>query len=252
VISRRPGIVFESIGEGHMTSMIQECPRPLTGEDVVEHIMARRKAPDAATGWGLCSERQPDSGIEREPSVSIDGLANELSLAEAGGPLFGELVSVSRRVLGDEDLAWDAVQESLLSLWLDGSVPKNVRAWLRGAVIRRSLHLARCRSRRRRREDRVTMERHEPCDRDDPRRSIEVQEFVALIMTAVLAINPEFREVLLLSLDDTMDYASMSQRLGIPIGTVRSRLSRSRGALRAVLLRTLPEDYRLLLPDSNS
>ena len=40
-------------------------------------------------------------------------------------------------------------------------------------------------------------------------------------MTAVLAIAPEFREVLVLSLDDQMDYASIAQRMGIPIGTVR-------------------------------
>ena len=77
---------------------------------------------------------------------------------------------------------------------------------------------------------------------------MEAQESVEIIMTAVLAIAPEFREVLVLSLDDQMDYASIAQRLGVPIGTVRSRLSRSRRALRAVLMRTLPEEYWLLLP----
>ena len=78
---------------------------------------------------------------EAHMNLTIDQVASEMTFAEASGPLFGDLVSLSRRVLGDEDLARDAVQESLLSLWLGGNMPENARGWLKGAVVRRSLHL---------------------------------------------------------------------------------------------------------------
>ncbi len=230
-----------------MSLMIEQRPRQADGEEKVERIQSERNVA-GKHHWRSGSRCGQNAEVTAESSYPVDGVSSEMPFAEASSPLFGDLVSLSRRVLGDEDLAWDAVQESLLSLWLGGKVPENVRGWLNGAVVRRSLHLARCRSRRRRRESRVAAEHHEPSNRDDPRRSLEAQESVEIIMTAVLEIAPEFREVLVLSLDDQMDYASIAQRLNIPIGTVRSRLSRSRRALRTVLMRTLPEEYRLLLP----
>jgi len=248
VISRKARHRFKANGEGHMSLMIEQRPRQADGEEKVERIQSERSVTGKGTGWRLGSRCGQNAEVTTEPSFPVDQVASEMSFAEASGPLFGDLVSLSRRVLGDENQAWDAVQESLLSLWLGGNVPENVRGWLKGAVVRRSLHLARCRSRRRRREGRVAEEHREPSDRDGPRRSMEAQESVEIIMTAVLAIAPEFREVLVLSLDDQMDYASIAQRLSVPIGTVRSRLSRSRRALRTVLMRTLPEEYRLLLP----
>ena len=227
---RRARHRFKANDEGHMSLMTAQRPRQADGEEVVERIQSERRVTGKGTGWRPGSRCGKNAEVATEPGFSLDQVATEMSFAEAGGPLFGDLVSLGRRVLADEDLAWDAVQESLLSLWLGGTVPENIRGWLKGAVVHRSLHLARCRSRRRRRERRVAAAHREASDRDDPRRSMEAQESVEIIMTAVSAIAPEFREVLVLSLDDQMDYASIAQRLGVPIGTVRSRLSRSRRA----------------------
>jgi RNA polymerase sigma-70 factor (ECF subfamily) len=227
-----------------MSLMIEQRPRQTDGEDRVENIHSELGFAGKGTGWRLGSNYGQNADGTTEPGFPVDQVVSEMSFADASGPLFGDLVSLSRRVLGDEDLAFDAVQEALVSLWLGGNLPDNLRGWLKGAVVRRSLHLARCRSRRRRREGRAAEQRREPSDRDDPRRSVEAQESVEIIMAAVLAIAPEFREVLVLSLDEEMDYATMAQRLGIPIGTVRSRLNRSRRALRTVLMRTLPEEYQ--------
>ena len=240
---------FKATGEGHMSLMIEQRPRQADGGEKIERIPSERGVTGKKIGWRPGSRCRPNAEVTAEPRFQDDQFASEMSFAGASDSLFGDLVSLSRRVLADEDQAWDAVQESLLSLWLGGTVPENTRGWLKGAVVRRSLHLARCRSRRRRRERQVAEAHREASDRDDPRRSVEAQESVEIIMAAVLAIAPEFREVLVLSLDDQMDYASIAQRLGVPIGTVRSRLSRSRRALRTVLMRTLPEEYRLLLPD---
>ena len=46
-----------------------------------------------------------------------------MDFAEATRPLLGHLVSIARRILGDEDAARDAVQEALVSLWLEDAMP---------------------------------------------------------------------------------------------------------------------------------
>ena len=62
------------------------------------------------------------------------------------------LQPLARRMLHGEDLADDAVQEALLSLWKEGRMPQNPEGWLVRAVVLRSLHLNRSRRRRRRYE----------------------------------------------------------------------------------------------------
>jgi RNA polymerase sigma-70 factor (ECF subfamily) len=150
---------------------------------------------------------------------------------------------VARRILGDEDTAWDAVQEALLSLWVGGEMPANLRAWMVRAVVHRSLHLSRCRSRRRRREHEARIGRLEESDRDDPARHLEGEELRRTLREALSEIAPDHRSVLVLSVIEQMDYESIAATLGVPIGTVRSRLNRSRKALREVLTRMLPEGY---------
>jgi RNA polymerase sigma-70 factor, ECF subfamily len=174
--------------------------------------------------------------------------AREMDFGQATRPLLGHLVAVARRILGDEDAAWDAVQEALVSLWLIGEIPTNLRAWLGRAVIHRSLHLARSRSRRRRHEDRVRFERPEPSDRDDPSRYLEGEELGGFVRQALTRIAPQYRAVLVLHVVEQMDYEAIAAALQIPVGTVRSRLNRSRKALRDVLIRIAPEDVDGVLP----
>jgi len=54
-----------------------------------------------------------------------------------------------------------------------------------------------------------------------------------------------FREILLLCDVEEMSYKEISESLAIPIGTVMSRLSRARKALREILLQKIdPEKVR--------
>jgi RNA polymerase sigma-70 factor (ECF subfamily) len=159
-------------------------------------------------------------------------------------PLFRELTAVAMRVVDEEELARDAVQEALLSLWLEADPPPNPRAWLVRAVTFRSLHLARCRSRRRRHEWRARLARPEASDRDDPARCLEEEEGDLILCKGLERLASDHRTILALSLIEELDYRSIARRLGVPVGTVRSRLNRARVAFRDVLTRMLPEESR--------
>jgi RNA polymerase sigma-70 factor (ECF subfamily) len=162
--------------------------------------------------------------------------------AEIVAPLQGPLIALARRVLGSDELAMDAVQEALLCLWCEGEVPPNPRAWLSRAVVHRSLNLLRSRSRRRRHELRACLGRPEASDRDDPVIVVEGEDVAGKMRDAFSEIAPEFREVLVLRAVEELDYDAIARNLRIPIGTVRSRLSRSRQAFREILRRILPDE----------
>ena len=172
----------------------------------------------------------------------------EREFAEATRPLFGHLVSTAHRVLGDDDMSWDAVQEALISLWRERQFPSDPRAWLVAAVVHRSLHLARCRARRTKHENRARFEHLEVVTHDNPTRELEYQELRSALDDALSRISPEHRAILVLSVFEEMDYQAIAARLDIPLGTVRSRLNRSRKALRDALIQVLPDHDHFQAP----
>jgi RNA polymerase sigma-70 factor (ECF subfamily) len=174
-----------------------------------------------------------------------------MDFAEAAQPLFGQLVSIARRILGDEDAAQDAVQEALVSLWREDAIPSNPRSWLTQAVAFRSLHLARCQARRRKHEMQACFQRIEETDRDDPVQHLEGDDLALILNEALSRISADQRAVLILSAVEEMDYQSIASKLQIPIGTVRSRINRARRSLRQLLLRTLPDDYSVRQSDKS-
>jgi RNA polymerase sigma factor (sigma-70 family) len=66
--------------------------------------------------------------------------------------------------------------------------------------------------------------------------------------TALSGLDPAHREVLFLHLWAELSYEEMAVALDIPIGTVRSRLSRARRAARAAPSRTPTDRRGLLIP----
>jgi RNA polymerase sigma-70 factor (ECF subfamily) len=55
------------------------------------------------------------------------------------------------------------------------------------------------------------------------------------IQAALAQMDERYRDVLLLMAGPSLTYQEMSQALGIPVGTVRSRVSRGRSQLRELL-----------------
>jgi len=176
-------------------------------------------------------------GTASGPSGRAYGGDSVESYTRTVRPLTGVMVTVARRILGDEVQAWDAVQEALIGLWNEEEVPPNPRAWLIRAVVLRSLHQARSRARRRRHETLACDQRPEASDRDNPSSRLEFEELNRVLDDAFRAIPAEYRDVALLRTAAHMDYAAIADALQIPVGTVRSRLNRTRRILREALSR---------------
>ncbi|QDU98462.1 sigma-70 family RNA polymerase sigma factor [Lignipirellula cremea] len=80
----------------------------------------------------------------------------------------------------------------------------------------------------------------EPTDpQEGPEQSLERQERAELVQAALQAISSEYRMILVLREMENNSYEVISEILGVPIGTVRSRLHRARLQLRDELKETL-------------
>jgi RNA polymerase sigma-70 factor (ECF subfamily) len=161
---------------------------------------------------------------------------------EAVTPHVSRLVSAARGILGSEDLAWDAVQETLLCLWREKTLPLNLPAWLTRTVLHRSLHCLRTHCRRRKHEERAAANRLEQDWRTNPAEVLENNEIRSTVENALAKLPDEQRTVFVLREVEQLDYESIAEVLQVPVGTVRSRLNRSRLALREILGQALSEN----------
>ncbi|MEZ5670710.1 MAG: RNA polymerase sigma factor [Alphaproteobacteria bacterium] len=69
----------------------------------------------------------------------------------------------------------------------------------------------------------------------DPRRSIEARLTLDAVQAELQSLDPEQRAVLVLVCVEGQSYAQAAATLGVPVGTVTSRLGRARAHLKHVL-----------------
>jgi RNA polymerase sigma-70 factor (ECF subfamily) len=132
---------------------------------------------------------------------------------------------------GNRADADDLVQDTLERAWARASLWRGVadmRAWLFG--IMHNLHVD---ALRRGRLATVPMDDTTPEIPVPPTQADRLG--VADLQSALERLPAEQREVLLLVALEEMGYAEIAGTLGIPIGTVMSRLSRGRERLRGIL-----------------
>lgn len=182
-----------------------------------------------------------DTLLSVEPFATLDPTSpsGALDAAESHVP---RMLRVARSILGCEDLAWDAVQDTLMCLWHEREAPHDLRGWLVRTTVHRSLHHARCRERRRRHEDLAWRERAGECE-PDPLVGVMSAELARLIRAEIAALPSPFREPFALRELSGLDYSEIAERLALAPGTVRSRLHRAKALLRGRLA-TLVHDPR--------
>lgn len=136
----------------------------------------------------------------------------------------------ARGLTADRERADDLVQDTLERAWGRFSLWQRrgeVRAWMFG--IMHNLFIDRVRSQRSRSEQDAGDELAETPDRATQSDRLEVRDLDRVLQR----LPPEQREVLLLVGVEEMSYQEVARVVGVPLGTVMSRLSRARERLRA-------------------
>ena len=159
------------------------------------------------------------------------GRVSPASFEEEIRPHLPAVRATARRILGDDDAAADAVQEALIALWQAGAVPGHLRRWLLRTVVHRSLHARRSRNRRSYWEGQGGAA-VVSCALCDPERELEISELLDCVDRALRALSPDHRDILVLRDIEGLEYTEISSLLGVPVGTVRSRLNRARARMR--------------------
>jgi RNA polymerase sigma-70 factor (ECF subfamily) len=179
----------------------------------------------------------PSGSLPVSAPATISKAAREQAFRCYVEPEIEVLLRVGQTVTGSWTDAEDLVQETLIRAWravdrFDGAHP---RAWL--LTILRHTHLNMVRRQRPvLADDDDGLEGKRPAFGAAVERSPEEQVLDTMLDAeldrAVAALDAEFRTVLLLVDVDQLSYAEAAEVLGVPVGTVTSRLSRARDRVR--------------------
>jgi RNA polymerase sigma-70 factor (ECF subfamily) len=177
--------------------------------------------------------------LKREPPSDTD-LVRRFRAGEARAfealvdrykrPLFVLLV----RVVGDRHAADDLLQECFVRLWrhiddLDESEP--LYGLLRRIAVNLGRNHLRGRARRHKATEGMIREMSKPIDGPEPELD-GAEETGRAVREALDELPEEQRTCLVLRVQEEMSYSQIARAVGVAVGTVMSRLSRARMALR--------------------
>lgn len=146
---------------------------------------------------------------------------------------YDTLRAVCHRMVIDSGNADDAMQNAAVSIargirGFDGR--SSVKTWMHRVAVNASLDEIR---RTRRRPRLAPMSDLDATDsRGVSSHDIDVR---LLVRDALLELEPEFRTVLVLRHIAELDYADIARELDVPVGTVKSRISRGRQQLATII-----------------
>jgi RNA polymerase sigma-70 factor, ECF subfamily len=143
----------------------------------------------------------------------------------------GQLSAVARLILRDEYAAQDAVQDACIEAWrsLPGlRDPDKYEAWMRRLLVRACFQNIR-RSRRVQAVEIELTPDHEPAIAG-LERQLDIHDQVE---RGLARLSADLRAVVVLVYYLDLPYVDAAQAMGVPLGTVKSRLNRATQALRA-------------------
>ncbi|MER6106230.1 RNA polymerase sigma factor [Streptomyces sp. NPDC001832] len=140
------------------------------------------------------------------------------------------------RLAGDWSAAEDVLSLTFLEAWrLRETVDRDggsLRPWLLGIATNTARNIRRAARRHEAAVSRLPCEEVFPDFAEDLVDRIDDAGQVAVLQEALSRLRRAEREVVALCIWSGLDYAAAAQALDIPVGTVRSRLSRARKKLR--------------------
>lgn len=189
--------------------------------------------------------RQDQLALRRQRHLSDEALValvargDETALGELYDRVGRVAYGIALRILRDDRLAEDAVQEGFLAVWRSASTFRAERAkastWVVTLVHRRAVDIVR-------REERRRAEPLEPMsvgETPDPAGSAEDEAWLGFererVLRALAALPDAQREALELAYYGGLSQSQLAERLGIPLGTVKSRMFTALATLRDLL-----------------
>lgn len=180
---------------------------------------------------------------EADPALVAAARRGDLDAYNALVLQFQDAVySLAYRLMGDRDMAADAAQEAVIAAWrrLDTYRGGSFRAWL----LKITANHCYDEFRRRKRAPSVSLEAVTGDDDaflpiaahdETPEQAVQRTELQRAIQNCLMALPPDQRAVAVLSDVEGFDYQAIAEQVGAALGTVKSRLSRARAALRDCL-----------------
>lgn len=174
--------------------------------------------------------------LSDEAVVALVARSDEAALAELYDRFGRVAYGVALRILRDEKLAEDAVQEGFLAAWrsADRFMPERGKAstWVLTLVHRRSVDLVR-------REDRRRAEALTDDLEPAPSGSAEDDAWLRFererVQAALRQLPDQQREALELAYYGGFSQSELAERLGQPVGTIKSRMFTGLARLRELL-----------------
>jgi RNA polymerase sigma factor (sigma-70 family) len=179
--------------------------------------------------------------LSDEAVVALIARSDEQALAELYDRFGRVAYGLALRILRDEALAEDAVQEAFLTAWrrADTFMPERAKAstWLLTLVHRRAVDVVR-REERRRTEPIEAAEEHageRPADD-----AVWLRYERERVQAALRQLPDQQREALELAYYGGFTQSELAERLGQPVGTIKSRMFSGLGRLRDLLAEPEP------------
>jgi RNA polymerase sigma factor (sigma-70 family) len=180
--------------------------------------------------------RRSFAHLSDEAVVALIARSDETALAELYDRFGRVAYGVALRILRDEKLAEDAVQEGFLAAWrnADRFMPERAKAstWLLTLVHRRAVDLVRRENRR----------RAEPLTEGiEPTPAVSAEDNAWLrfererVQAALKRLPDQQREALELAYYGGFSQSELAERLGEPVGTIKSRMFTGLARLRELL-----------------
>lgn len=157
-----------------------------------------------------------------------------LSIAKLSPELFGRALRMARSPEVAQDLVQDTCERAIRfeAQYQSGT---NLRAWVYQILF--SVFVTRCR-RGRRERNAMDVLFSDPCAWTVPDDAVPMQHLSPPVAGALDRLPKGFRDAVVLVDIEELSYKAAAQRLGVPVGTVMSRLHRGRRQLADALRET--------------
>lgn len=183
------------------------------------------------TGWFTASTAPSDNEL-----LQRIRRGDEAALAALYDRHAHFVAAIALRIVGDRELAEEVVQDTFLRSWhhIDSYDPSRGRVitWLLGIARNRAIDMLRSRSHQARRRERNSLSDAIPSDAAEFPDVFALREVMA---RAISILSTDQRQIIELAYYGGLSQTEIAQKLGLPLGTVKSRTRSGMEKLRVEL-----------------